>query len=67
MLVLTRKPGESVMIDLMKDIDPRTPVRMLFARGAIEVTVIGVHGRQVKLGIDADMGFRILREELFID
>ncbi len=64
MLILTRKSGEAVHIDLMEDLDPRTPVGELFAQGPIEIVVTGVRGEQVKLGLTADPRFRILREEL---
>ncbi len=64
MLVLTRKPGQAVQIDLMEDLDPRTPVGDLFAQGPIEIVVTGIRGEQVKLGLTADPRFRILREEL---
>lgn len=64
MLVLSRKPGESILIDLMEHIDPRTPVGALFAHGPIEVAVVSIQGLQVKVGIDANTGFRILRDEL---
>lgn len=67
MLVLTRRPGESVTIDLMKHIDPRTPVAALFTGGPIKLVVIAVRGTQVRLGISADTGMRILREELLVE
>ena len=66
MLVLTRKPGEAVKLDLLKDIDPLTPIGALLARGPIEVVVLSVQGRQVKLGLRADARFLILREELYV-
>jgi len=65
MLILTRKPGQVVRIDLMEDLDPKTPVGDLFAGGPIEVVVTSVNGAQVKLGLNADPRFRILREELW--
>ena len=64
MLVLTRKPGESINGDLLEEIDPRTPVGELLAGGPIEVVVLGVKRGQVKLGLRADARFLILREEL---
>lgn len=48
MLYLTRKKGESVMID-----------------GVIEVTVVGIHGKSVKLGFTYPEGTRVLRREVF--
>ena len=64
MLILTRKPGQAVVIDLIEGLDPRTPVGELFARGPIEVTVAKIEGGHVRLGIEADTRFRILRDEL---
>ncbi len=64
MLVLTRKPGQAIQIDLMEDLDPRTAVGELFATGPIEIIIGGRRGDQVKLGIHADKRFRILRDEL---
>ncbi len=61
MLVLTRKPGQAIQIDLMEDLDPRTPVGELFATGPIEIIIGGIRGDQVKLGIHADKRFRIRR------
>ena len=66
MLVLTRKPGQTVIIDLEEGVDPRTPVGELFAQGAITVRVLDVVGAQVKLGFEAEGRFRILREELWV-
>ncbi len=64
MLVLTRKPGQAIQIDLMEDLDPQTPVGELFGAGPIEIVIGGRRGDQVKLGIAADKRFRILRDEL---
>ena len=51
MLVLTRRPGESLVI--------MTPTGEY-----IEVTVLGQKGNQVRIGTDAPAEFSILREEL---
>ena len=64
MLILTRKPGQAVVIDLIEGLDPKTPVGELFTRGPIEVTVVKIEGGHVRLGIEADTRFRILRDEL---
>jgi carbon storage regulator len=48
MLVLTRKPGQSVYIG-----------------SDIKVTLHGIRGNQVRLGIDAPGNVRIYREEIF--
>ncbi len=47
MLVLSRKPDESLVID-----------------GGIRVTVLGVRGGQIRLGIEAPKDVRVFREEL---
>ncbi len=52
-----------VIIDMMEDLDPKTPIGELFARGPIEVMVTDIHGAEVKLGFTADPRFLILREE----
>lgn len=67
MLVLTRRPGETVLIDLAEGLDPRTPVGELFAQGPIEIMAVGCKQSQVKLGFSADPRFRILRGELCLD
>ena len=66
MLILTRKPGQVLNIDLREDVDLKTPVGELFAQGPIEVKVTAVNGAQVKLGIRADPRFLILRGELCV-
>ncbi len=48
MLILTRKIGESLIID-----------------DQVTVTVMGMKGNQVRLGIDAPRTVRIYREEIF--
>ena len=51
MLILTRRPGETLIIELP------TGER-------IEVTVLEVKGNQVRIGTDAPDDISILREEL---
>ena len=51
MLVVTRRPGEAIVIEL--------PTGEL-----IEVTVLSVKGNQVKLGTDAPKHLPVAREEL---
>ena len=62
MLVLTRKPGQTVIVDLREG----TPVGELFADGATTIRVLDGVGAQVKLGFEAEGRFRILREELWV-
>ena len=64
MLVLTRRIGEIIRIQLAENVDPDIPARQLFADGPIELVVTQIHGTQVKLGISADRRFLILRDEL---
>jgi len=51
MLILTRRPGETLIIEL--------PTGEL-----VEVTVLGIKGNQIKIGIDAPADIAIVREEL---
>ena len=66
MLILTRKPGESIKLDLQRDADPATPIGEFFARGPIEIVVHRIDRKQVKLGIHAGADLLILREELYV-
>jgi len=56
MLILTRRIGESLVID--------NPVS---GGEPITVTVLGVKGNQIRIGIDAPKDITILREELISD
>jgi len=51
MLVVTRRPGESIVIEL--------PTGEL-----IEVLVVRINGKQVRLGTDAPKHLPVVREEL---
>ncbi len=64
MLVLTRKPGQSIKIEPDEGLRPTTPVGRLFADGPMEIVVLRVERNQVKIGITAHSGLKILREEL---
>lgn len=64
MLILTRKPGQSLSIHPHPTLDHATSVEQLFAGGPICVQVVGVQGSQVRLGVVAHAGFCILRDEL---
>lgn len=65
MLILTRKPGQSVCIDLMEDVDPSTPIGDVFSHGPIEIRITHIRNKDVKLGFKADARFLILRLELY--
>jgi sRNA-binding carbon storage regulator CsrA len=64
MLFLTRKPGQSLTIHPQPTLHPDTPVSQLFADGPIRIQVAGVVGPQVRIGVAAQAGLCILREEL---
>jgi sRNA-binding carbon storage regulator CsrA len=64
MLILTRKPSQSLSIHPHPTLDPGTPVEQLFAGGPIHVQVVGVQGPQVRLGVAAPTGFCIVRDGL---
>jgi len=51
MLILTRRPGETIIIELPTG-------------EQIQVAVLGVKGNQVRIGTDAPEDVTILREEL---
>jgi carbon storage regulator len=51
MLILTRRPGEFIVIQLPTG-------------EQIEITVLGLKGNQVRIGTDAPAEFSILRQEL---
>ncbi len=51
MLILTRRPGETIIIE--------TP-----AGERIQVTVLGIKGNQVRVGTEAPEDVQIMREEL---
>jgi len=48
MLILTRRPGESIVIG-----------------DVVKVTIVGVDGRQVRLGIQAPGDVEVHREEVY--
>lgn len=57
------KAGDQIHIDLPPDLDPRTPIGLLFARGAIEIRVIRLEDEQAKLSISAHARFRIVHQK----
>ena len=63
MLIVTRKPGQVVRIELAADTDPATPIGEILAEGAIEVIVAQVRGSYVKLGVSAPLTLAIRRAE----
>lgn len=65
MLVLSRKVGEVIRIELAEGVPRSTTVSELLGRGPIEITVTRIAGGSVKLAIRADRRLTILREELY--
>ena len=67
MLILTRKPGQGINIQPAAGLPLTTPVGALFAAGPLEIVLQRVHGQQVRIGIEADAGLRVLRDELDVN
>jgi sRNA-binding carbon storage regulator CsrA len=63
MLIITRKPGQVIRIELAPETDPATPIGEILAEGAIEVIVAQVRGAYVKLGVSAPLALAIRRAE----
>ena len=61
MLILTRRPGDIVIIKLRPDTTV-SDASVLFSR-PIEVRILRVEGKHVRIGIDAADGLRIWRGE----
>lgn len=64
MLVLSRKEGEVIRINLANGVSPSISVGELFSQGPIEIMITRIVGPSVRLGIQADRRFTILRGEL---
>lgn len=64
MLTLTRKLGQVLRIAPLPSIDPATPIGELFQMGPIEVMVMRIEGKHVRLGIKAPASLLIVRDEL---
>jgi sRNA-binding carbon storage regulator CsrA len=61
MLVVSRRADESIQIKLADGVDGTLTLKDLFARGPIEITLLGGNGRRVKMGIEAPPELTILR------
>jgi len=64
MLVLTRKPTESILIAPQDHLGPSMTVGELFAARLIEIVVEDVAKGQARLGIQAPRCLRVNREEV---
>ncbi len=64
MLVLTRKSGQSILIELDEGVDPDTRAGDLFAEGPITIEIVEITGERAKVAIEADRRLVVLRGEL---
>ena len=64
MLILSRRQGEKLIVDLDETADPNLTVGELFADGPIEIAVLELRASQVRVGIAAPQELVILRAEL---
>lgn len=64
MLILTRKPSESITITAQGEPATSKISGQLKDGTRIEITVLEVKGNQVKIGIQAPRSVTILRDEL---
>jgi len=63
MLVVSRRPDESILIKLADDVDGDLKIKDVFANGPIEITLLGGNGRRVKVGIAAPPQLSIRRKD----
>lgn len=64
MLILTRKPSQSLVVHPHPSLAPGIPVEEVFADGLIQVEVLAMEESQVRLGVVVPSGFCVVREEL---
>lgn len=63
MLVVSWRSDESILIKLADGVDGSLTLKDLFAKGPIEITLLGGNGRRVKMGIDAPPELSIRRKD----
>jgi sRNA-binding carbon storage regulator CsrA len=63
MLVVSRRSDESIQIKLADGVDDSLTIKDLFAKGPIEITLLGGNGRRVKMGIAAPPELCIRRKD----
>lgn len=61
MLVISRKQNETITIEPAADVDPDLTLKEAFAQGAIEIRLVQVGGRKVRLAIAAPAEMKIWR------
>jgi sRNA-binding carbon storage regulator CsrA len=63
MLVVSRRADEAIQIKLADGADGTMTLNDLFAKGPIEITLLGGNGRRVKMGIAAPPELCIRRKD----
>jgi sRNA-binding carbon storage regulator CsrA len=63
MLVVSRRADEAIEIGLADGADGNLTLKDLFAKGPIEITLLGGNGRRVRMGIAAPPELTIRRVE----
>jgi len=64
MLILTRRIGETIHLNLANFVDSDMTVGEFFSRGAIEIALLGIKGNQASIGVQASDNVNIVRTEL---
>jgi len=62
MLIVSRRPDESIQIKLAGGVDDSLTLKELFAQGPIEITLLKGKGRNVRMGIAAPPQLSIRRK-----
>jgi sRNA-binding carbon storage regulator CsrA len=63
MLVVSRRSDEAIVIQLADGANGNLTLNDLFAKGPIEITLLGGNGRRVKMGIAAPPELCIRRKD----
>jgi sRNA-binding carbon storage regulator CsrA len=63
MLVVSRRSDEAILINLADGADGTLTLNDLFAKGPIEITLLGGNGKRVKMGIAAPPELCIRRKD----
>ena len=63
MLVVSRRADEAIQIKLADGANGNLTLNDLFAKGPIEITLLGGNGRRMKVGIEAPPELSIRRKD----
>jgi sRNA-binding carbon storage regulator CsrA len=63
MLVVSQRADEAIQINLADGADGNLTLNDLFAKGPIEITLLGGNGRRMKVGIEAPPELSIRRKD----